>query len=157
MGYSKPQKTLQHFEEVNSQLFKRRRCEIQLPVPQPLATMTTQQQLSPYKFKQVEIQAISQNSKLSLEEQIEIENDKSTAPPVKNHCKCQFKSAQEVNQHNKSKKHIKNLISSQTIFSVGTDIITNKDYEKLIESKGWLSDAVSASSNLMFFSDKIFF
>jgi hypothetical protein len=39
--------------------------------------------------------------------------------------------------------HLKNYRDNQIKFKVGNENITNRDYDNIINKKGWLSDSVS--------------
>ena len=152
MGYSRPQKTLQRFD--NTQPSKKRKIAEQLepttqtltiqsllnqPLTNPQPILIEQQQItekSPSK--------LNQNSDTSeLDDELSInslvcENKKYFC----SYCQKQSKTPQEVNQHNKSQKHNKNVFRAQTKFKIGEEIITNKHYDLLMSEKGWLSDSV---------------
>ena len=151
MGFSRPQKTLQNLVG-NDHPSKKRKLDAPV-IQKPPSTLTLQPPQSPSRSTkdQLDQQQVSNlnslnNSFVDLDDDIKIEKC-SILEPTKKHfcysCQKQFKSPQEINQHNKAKSHLKNFEGTKTKFIVGSDTITNKDYEQLTSEKGWLTDSVS--------------
>jgi hypothetical protein len=65
-------------------------------------------------------------------------------------CNIKFKNIHSLNQHKISKLHLKNYRDNQIKFKVGNENITNRDYDNIINKKGWLSDLVSLPIFLKF-------
>jgi hypothetical protein len=159
MGFSKPQKTLQHINiNQNNQLKNKQQLTtknsttlktIEIEPTDEHEKLHVEQQTTLVQQKMLQSDdEITLHDEISLEDEIEIDETKSTCVANRYfcyYCQIQFKTPQEINQHKKTQKHQKNVQGSLTKFNVGDDIITNKDYDLLISEKGWLSDSVSFS------------
>ena len=151
MGFSRPQKTLQHFTSSTQPSKKIKIDPVVLLKPTPDQSADSPR---PSNEGQVEKQVSNSNSLnnsfVDLDEDIKIEKSCEYVPKKKFFfcVSKQFKTTQEIYQHNKGAKHLKNVEGTKTKFVVCDDIITNKDYELLTSEKGWLSDSVSFELNL---------
>ena len=169
MGYSRPQKTLQHFDN-STQPSKKPKITIETEIEteqtikitkqqqqsDPLSLVIEQQEMIEESFSKID--QFSHNSELDNDDRDDDNDDEDDAivifdnssPQAKQnfcyYCQKQCKNRQDLNAHNKTQKHNKNVFGRQTKFQVGEEIITNKDYDLLTSEKGWLHDSVRVFS-----------